>query len=150
MISAGFPSRVALVAASAGMLSVVCVFAGAARAGDCNADIASLTQKRQGFIEKLNVLAKASKGKLDPVASCPQLRGLVVAEGKLLSYLQSNKDWCNVPDDAVNNLKGASTKSQAFATQACNIATQAKKQQQQAATGGGGLLDQQKLPTGPL
>jgi hypothetical protein len=124
--------------------------ASAAQAGDCNADVAGLTQKRQVFIDKLNVLAKATKGKLDPIASCPTLRGLVVAEGNLLKYLQANKNWCNVPDDAINNLQAADTKSQAFATQACNLAEQVKKQQQQAASSPTLGVEAQKLPSGPL
>ena len=123
----------------------------AAFAGDCNTDIAGLSAKRQSFIEKLNVLAKASKGKLDPIASCPTLRGLVATEGNLLKYLEANKNWCNVPDDTVANLKGANAKSITFATQACNFAEQAKKQQKQAASGGSSLgVETQKLPTGPL
>ena len=124
--------------------------AGTAEAGDCNADIAGLSAKRQGFIEKLNVLAKSAKGKLDPVASCPTLRGLVGAEGALLKYLEANKAWCNVPDEAVGNLKQASGKSQQFATQACNLATQVKQQQKQAATAPALGVEAQKLPTGPL
>ena len=124
---------------------------GVAVAADCNTDVASLTAKRQVSIDKLNELAKSSKGKLDPVASCPVLRGLVKAEGDLLKYLEANKNWCNVPDEAVNNLKAADAKSQTFATQACNFAAQAKKQQQQAASGGPSLgVETQKLPAGPL
>ena len=123
----------------------------AAFAGDCNTDIAALSQKRQGVMEKLNVLAKATKGKLDPVASCPTLKGLVVTETALLKYLEANKNWCNVPDAAVDNLKAASAKSQQFATQACTLAVQVKKQQQQQASGGNALgIEAQKLPTGPL
>lgn len=126
------------------------LIAGAAQAADCNTDIAGLSQKRQSFIDKLNVLAKAAKGKLDPVASCPQLRGLVKAEGELVKYLEANKNWCNVPDDAVNNLKATNVKSQGLASQACNFAAQAKKQQEQAASGAGALAAEAKLPTGPL
>ncbi len=123
----------------------------AASAGDCNTDIAALSQKRQGVMEKLNVLAKATKGKLDPVASCPTLKGLVVTETALLKYLEANKNWCNVPDAAVDNLKAANAKSQQFATQACTLAVQVKKQQQQQASGGNALgIEAQKLPTGPL
>lgn len=126
------------------------VAVGSARAGDCNADIAGLSAKRQGFIDKLNVLAKAAKGKLDPIASCPTLRGLVGAEGALVKYLESNKNWCNVPDDAVSNLKQAAAKSQQFQTQACNLAEQVKQQQKQAATTPALGVEAQKLPTGPL
>ena len=121
-----------------------------ARAGDCNTDVAGLSQKRQSYIEKLNVLAKASKGKLDPVSSCPVLRDLVKAEGELLKYLEGNKNWCNVRDEAIGNLKAADAKSQTFATQACSFAAQAKKQQQQAASSATLGVETQKLPAGPL
>ena len=141
----GCVSRVAMVAAL-----VVLGATGAAQAADCNADIAGLSAKRQSFIERLNVLAKAAKGKLDPVASCPTLRGLVGAEGALLKYLEANKAWCNVPDDAVGNLKQATGKSQQFATQACNMATQVQKQQKQAASAPALGTEAAKLPTGPL
>lgn len=121
-----------------------------ALAGDCNTDIGALSQKRQVFINKLNDLAKQSKGKLDPVASCPVLRSLVVSEGALIKYLDANKNWCNVPDDTVANLKAADVKSQGFATKACEIAAQAKQQQKQASTGGGLGVEAPKLPAGPL
>ena len=121
-----------------------------AHATDCNSDVAGLTAKRQVSIDKLNELAKSSKGKLDPVASCPVLRNLVKSEGDLLKYLEANKNWCNVPDEAVNNLKTADAKSQTFATQACNFAVQAKKQQQQAASQATLGVEAQKLPSGPL
>lgn len=120
-----------------------------ARAGDCNSDIAGLSQKRQSFIEKLNTLAKASKGKLDPVASCGPLQGLVKAESALLKYLEANDKWCNVPDETISNLKAGAAKSVAFANQACTIAAQAKKQQQQQASGLN-APEAQKLPAGPL
>ena len=124
----------------------------AAWAGDCNADIAGLSKSRQSFIEKLNVLAKASKGKLDPISSCAPLQGLVKAESALLKYLEGNSTWCNIPDETVAGLKAGTAKSIAFATQACNFAAQAKKAQQQQASGGGGVAapEAPKLPTGPL
>ena len=93
-------------ATAALVLSMSLLAATAAFAGDCNTDIGALSQKRQGFIDKLNVLAKAAKGKLDPVASCPTLRGLVSSEGGLLKYLEANKNWCNVPDDTGGQPEG--------------------------------------------
>ena len=133
------------------LLASTALLPGHAAAGDCNTDVSSLTQKRQTVIDKLNVLAKSSKGKLDPVASCPVLQTLVKAEGELLKYLVANKNWCNVPDEAVNNLQAASSKSQTFATQACNFAVQAKKAKEQQATANASIAaEAQKLPTGPL
>jgi len=146
-----------IVGRSAGRLSVAAAglafglaATGAAHAGDCNSDIAGLSQKRQVFIEKLNGIAKMSKGKLDPVASCPVLRGLVSAEAQLIKYLDANKNWCNVPDETLANLKAADAKSQGFATKACEIAVQAKQQQKQAASNPTLGIEAQKLPTGPL
>ena len=140
-------------AALAAFLPLACIGIGvsAARAGDCNEDIAALSKTRISYIEKLNVLAKATKGKLDPIASCTPLQGLVKAETALLKYLEGNSAWCNVPDETVSGLKASAAKSATFATQACSFAAQAKKQQQQQANGGGiPAAEVQKLPTGPL
>lgn len=143
-------SRLASSAAIGAALGLM-ISAGGALAGDCNTDIGALSQKRQLYIEKLNGLAKATKGKLDPVASCPTLRELVKAEGNLLSYLEANKNWCNIPDEAVANMKAADGKSQAFATQACALAVKVKQQQAQQQAQGATLgVEAQKLPTGPL
>lgn len=149
-MSSARPFLVALLGVSSLGAGLMLAAGAPASAADCNADVAGLSAKRQGFVDKLNVLAKASKGKLDPAASCPVLRGLVKAEGELLKYLEANKNWCAVPDDAITNLKAADTKSAAFATQACNIAEQVKKQQQQAASAPALGVTAQKLPTGPL
>ena len=150
MALAGWAHRTALGAVISAVAFAGWTSGDVAYATDCNADVAGLTAKRQVSIDKLNELAKSSKGKLDPVASCPVLRNLVKSEGDLLKYLEANKNWCNVPDEAVNNLKAADSKSQTFATQACNFAAQAKKQQQQAASGANLGVETQKLPAGPL
>ena len=157
MIAFGSSSRTAALAAvtsgiiTSGAIAALTLSATLAFAGDCNTDIAGLSQKRQTFIDQLNALSKKSKGKLDPVASCPTLRGLVSTEGNLLKYLEANKNWCNVPDEVVANLKTADVKSQQFATQACNFAAQAKKaQEQQASSNAAIAAEAPKLPAGPL
>ena len=152
MIALGSFSRMAVLATvAAGSLAAVMLPAASAFAGDCNSDIAGLSQKRQAFIDQLNALSAKSKGKLDPVASCPTLRGLVSTEGNLLKYLEANKNWCNVPDEIVSNLKTADVKSQLFATQACNFAAQAKKaKEQQASSNAAIAAEAPKLPAGPL
>ncbi|PNG26492.1 hypothetical protein [Methylocella silvestris] len=132
------------------VLSIGLAGGGAAWAGDCNQDIATLTQKRQGIIDQLNSLAKGSKThQLDPASSCPKLKALAGAERQLVDYFTKNKEWCNVPDTAIENITASSQKTGAVATQACKIAEQMKKAQEQQATGGG-LPQGQKLPTGPL
>ena len=83
------------------------------------------------------------------MASCPKLKALVGVEREVLAYLTKNKEWCNVPDEAVANISASAEKSNAVAGQACKIAAQVKKQQEQQATGAG-LPPAQKLPSGPL
>ncbi len=117
-----------------------------ALAAECSEDIGNLTKKRQLVIDELNRLAKTSpKGQLDPAVSCPKLRILAAAEQELLAYLQKNKDWCMVPDEAITNLTMSFNRSKMVAGRACNIAEQIKKNQE-----AGGLGGTQKLPSGPL
>jgi hypothetical protein len=117
-----------------------------ALAAECSEDIGNLTKKRQSVIDELNRLAKTSpNGQLDPAVSCPKLRILAAAEQELLAYLQKNKDWCMVPDEAITNITMSLNRSKSVATRACNVAEQIKKNQE-----AGGLGGAQKLPTGPL
>lgn len=121
-------------------------FMSSAFAAECSDDIGNLTKKRQAIIDDLNKVAKASpKGQLDPAISCPKLRNLAAAEQELLAYLEKNKDWCMVPDEAITNLGKSRDRSKAIAGKACAVAEQIKKNQEAGGLGGG-----QKLPTGPL
>lgn len=113
-------------------------------AAECTDDIGNLTKKRQSIIEQLNNLAKSSPNhQLDPAVSCPKLRELASAETALLVYLQKNKDWCMVPDEAISNITMSLNRSKMVAGRACAIAMQMKKNEETGATA-------QKLPTGPL
>ena len=139
-------ARKALLTA-AGLPFLIC---GAAYAGNCNEDIGALSRKRQGIIDQLNHLAQGGKNKkqLDPIASCPKLRALVAAEKELLAYLNKNKEWCQVPDEALTNISASAGNTNKIANQACAVAAQMKKAQEQQAAGA--LNAQQKLPSGPL
>src|ERR1700757_4749295 len=138
-------ARKALLAAAAGFAFCLC---GSAYAGDCNEDIGALSRKRQGIIDQLNHLAQGGKKQLDPIASCPKLRALVAAEKELVAYLTKNKEWCQVPDEALKNISASAGNSNKIANQACAVAAQMKKAQEQQAAGA--LNAQQKLPSGPL
>jgi hypothetical protein len=140
-------ARIAVVPA---VLALVLAFGGTASAADCNEEIANLTKKRQSFIDQLNQLAKGGKKQLDPITSCPKLKSLAAAERDLVAYLTKNKDWCNVPDDALQNLSKGSAKTGEVANQACKVADQMKKAQEQQASGGAGQPPAPKLPSGPL
>jgi hypothetical protein len=131
-------------------------FAGAAYA-DCQEDIAKMNERRMAQIGALNASAKKLKGKLNPVTACPQLRSLAATERQIVAYMEKNKEWCSIPDDAISNVKQSAAKTGGVAGQACAAIGQMKKmqemqrrQQEQQAQGGFGYHGPQKLPTGPL
>ena len=77
----------------------------------------------------------------------------------MLAYMVKNKDWCQIPDDAIAQLRASHAKSATFGGKACTVAAQIRKMKSQAAqaaqAGGapggiGGPPPAQPLPTGPL
>jgi hypothetical protein len=119
-----------------------------AQAAECSEDIGNLTKRRMDIIQSLNKLAHSSaKGQLDPALSCPKLRELAESENALIAYLNKNKDWCMVPDEAISNLQKSHEHSAMIAAKACAFAAQEKKAQE---AGADSALGGQKLPSGPL
>jgi hypothetical protein len=114
---------------------------------DCNEDLGKIMQRREAVIHELNASAKASQGKLDPTPACPRLRKLASMENELLAYMNKNKEWCAIPDNAIENATTGHAKTAETASKACSIAAQIKKAQEQQASGGAGPA---KLPAGPL
>jgi hypothetical protein len=116
-------------------------------ADDCQADLPKMMQARMAQIEKLNAIGKAGKGKIDPAAACPVAKTLAASETQLLAYMNKNKEWCQIPDQFISQLKEAQGRDQMFATKACEAAANFKKMQEQQNAAGGGPP---RLPAGPL
>jgi hypothetical protein len=143
--------------AIAGVVGVAAVAMSAPAFADCQEDIGKYNQRRLAQVSTLNASAKKLKGKLDPVTACPQLRNLAAIERQMADYMTKNKEWCAIPDDAINTIRQSATKTGAIAGQACGaiakmkqMQMQMRKQQEQQAQQGFGYQGPQKLPTGPL
>jgi hypothetical protein len=120
-----------------------------ALAQSCGDDMQKLSQRREAEMATLNTLIKASKGKqLDPTVFCAKSGGLMSAENAMIAYMEKNKEWCGIPDEALDGLKANHVKSAAFAAKACKVAAEFKKMKDQQANGGGPQV--QPLPAGPL
>jgi hypothetical protein len=121
-------------------------------AQDCATDLGALAARREAAMKGINDIVAAAHGKkLDPDAFCARSRPLAAAEEAMIAYMQKNKDWCQIPDGPIEQLKAAHAKSVAFSTKACSVAAQMKKMKEQAAQGGGGGEPPvQPLPAGPL
>jgi hypothetical protein len=115
----------------------------------CGDDLQKLAQKREAALQSINALVAAAHGKqLDAAAFCSRSAPLNQAETTMLAYMEKNKDWCQIPDAAIEQLKAAHTKSVSFSGKACNVAAQMKKMKEQAAQGA--APQAQPLPAGPL
>jgi hypothetical protein len=140
----------------AALAAALVVASPALAADDCATALQKLAAKREEALKGINALVASAKGKkLDPEAFCARSRPLNAAEEAMLSYMVKNKDWCQIPDDAIAQLKESHAKSLAFGGKACGVAAQIAKMKKQAAQaaqqgGVGGAPAQQPLPTGPL
>jgi hypothetical protein len=115
----------------------------------CGEDLQKFAQRREAELTVINNLVKSAHGKqLDPAVFCAKSAGLNAAETAMIAYMEKNKDWCQVPDEALAMLKANHAKSLAFSGKACAVAAQMKKMKEQQAAGGGPQA--QPLPTGPL
>lgn len=132
------------------LLTLLVAPSGAYAQQSCQEDFQKLSEKRMAGIQALNNLGKAGKGKMDPMAACPAAKRLVGIETEMMNYMTKNKEWCNIPDNIVDNFKEARGKTQNFASQACAVAAKAKKMQEDQAAAGGGMMAPPKLPSGPL
>ncbi len=148
----GNPMR-KLVLATAWLLTATPAFA----AQDCAVDLQSLAGRRETALKNINALVATAHGKkLDPDAFCARSGPLNSTEDAMIAYMVKNKDWCQIPDDAINQLRASHAKSAAFGAKACTVAVQIRKMKSQAAQAqaqaaqGGGAPQVQPLPTGPL
>ena len=133
-----------------GFLAAAICGATPALAQSCGDDLQKMAQKREAAMQSINGVVAAAHGKpLDPEVFCAKAAPLISVEGAMLAYMEKNKEWCQVPDDAIAQLKAAHAKTIGFSTKACTVAEKIKKMKEQAAQGGG-PPQAQPLPAGPL
>jgi len=83
--------------------------------GQCN-DFPKLTEEAQ---KRGTLVGAAIKGKADRKEICTLMTTFVAAEGKVIKFLEDNKTWCGIPDQAIGAAKANHEKSLKFRTAAC-------------------------------
>ena len=113
-------------------------------------------KERQEIVLQLNK-AGGKDRKLDPRMACGSFGKLVANGEQSLKWLETNKDWCQIPDQVVANLQREHTKVKEIRGQACQAAAklaemekQVRQQKQGANPFAGGLTGQYKIPQGAL
>jgi hypothetical protein len=80
-------------------------------------DFAKLTAEAQ---KRSNLVSAAMKAKADRKELCTLMTNFVAAETSVVKFLEANKVWCGVPDDAITVSKANHEKSMKFRTMACS------------------------------
>lgn len=152
-----FRSHLTAAFTAAGLLMTAPAFA---QSGSCQ-DGQKILVERQSLVQQINKLSNGGKKKqLDPRAACGIFTKLVTNGDAGIKWLNDNKDWCQIPDQIVQNFSEDHKRAQNFKGQACQAAAKmaemekkAKQQAQQQGNGllgGGGLTGTYTIPKGAL
>lgn len=120
-----------------------------------------LLVERQGLVKQFTDLTGGGKKKnVDPRPACAILTKLSSNGESAMKWMSTNKDWCQVPDQVVQNFEQDNKRVQTIKSQACGAAAKvaemekrAKQQQQNQQGGprmGGGLTGTLSVPKGAL
>ena len=149
---------------AAGFATIGVVFAAPAMAqsSDC-AYAQKFLGERQSLIKQIQGMSGGGKKKtVDARVACTIFSKLVSNGDGGLKWITSNKDWCQVPDEFVNNFKADHGRAVEMKGKACTAAAKMAQMEKQAREaqknggggggllGGGGLTGSYKIPQGAL
>ena len=107
----------------------------APRAGPAFAQVCKegdrLIQERQAIIQQLNKAGGKEK-KLDPRMACGAFGKLAANGEQTLKWVETNKEWCHIPDQVSTNLQQEHDKVKELRGKACEVAAKMEQMQKQA------------------
>jgi len=143
----------------AGFAAALVLLAGqpaAAQSGTC-ADFGKTVSERQAIIQKLQSLGGGKNKQMDPKVACSMFGTLVSNGSTAIKWLETNKEWCQIPDTFVDNFKSDHARALDFRGKACKAAAQQAAMEKKAKEGGGsgllggdGLTGSYRMPQGAL
>lgn len=150
----GLGPRLALAVLAAGF-AVSAASSALAQSASCQ-EFGKTLEQRKGLVQKLQSLGSKNK-KMDPKAACSMFGQLVANGDGAVKWLEANKDWCQIPDPFIENIKADHVRAQDLRGKACKAAAQqaamekkAKEGAGPALLGGGGLTGSYRMPQGAL
>jgi hypothetical protein len=79
--------------------------------------------------QKGMAVRKAGERKADRKELCTLVTGFYAAEGAIVKFLEDNKTWCGIPDEAIKSAKTGHERTAKFRTAACTEAPAAQRKQ---------------------
>ncbi|MFG1297452.1 hypothetical protein [Xanthobacter variabilis] len=101
------------------VVAVVSALSIATAWADCQSDV---TAARAELEEKGKALNEAGKKKADPQTLCPLFRAFSTAEAKWVKFLTENKDWCQIPEQAIKQAAASHKKTNEVRDKVCQVA----------------------------
>lgn len=86
---------------------------------ECQSQVNTL---REDLEARVATLQNAGKKKAGPSELCPLFRNFMTAQQKFYNYLSTNKTKCQVPDEALTNLKKGASQSASMRDKICKAA----------------------------
>lgn len=114
----------------------------------CQNDLNKHAQVRLDAINRINGFKNKRPS---ATQACSAFGNLVAAEAKMIKWMEENKDWCQIPDPLIDDLKKASAQGTKVRGQACSAAKKEAQMRAQGGAGGGGApRPAVRLPQGAL
>ena len=108
------------------MAALAAAASGTALAQAAPPQCAAFMQLRTEAQEKATAVRTAIDKKVDRKEVCTLVQRFYAAEGTVVKFLEDNKSWCNIPDQAITAAKQNHERTLKFRTAACTEAPQAK------------------------
>ncbi|MGL4441195.1 MAG: hypothetical protein ACRCUE_18205 [Bosea sp. (in: a-proteobacteria)] len=107
-----------------------------AQSGVCER-LGTLLKQREGIMKRINGMGRKN---VNPGTACSLFGSLASNGNQTLAFATENKDWCQIPDAFIDNLKQGNRQAADVRGKACNAAKQqsslvarARQQQQRQA-----------------
>jgi len=122
-------------------------------------DIQQHLMERQNLVKNFQALAGGDKKKpVDARVACTALSKLTSNGAAAMKWIEANKDWCQIPDQFVQNFKLDHDSVGKMRGQACGVAAKQAEMEKKAKSGqgaggllgGGGLEGTYRVPQGAL
>lgn len=108
------------------MIALCCAACASARAQGGPQQCGDFLRLRNDAQQKAEAVREAAKHKADRKVVCGLVQRFYASEGNVVKFLESNKSWCNIPEDAIKGAKTAHEQTAKFRDMACNEAAAPK------------------------
>jgi hypothetical protein len=90
----------------------------------CDKELAPMIEQRKALTEKLSAIGKRAKQPGAREQFCGTLKAYIGNISRFVTYMEQNKDFCAIPDDAIAQAKQGLNQNQSLRKKVCVAAAQ--------------------------